>query len=528
MAIAEALRLLDAPGNPSRDIIVLTDGQRFAWRPEEPARWSILRELLKDVARRTGVSPRIWAIPFGNDAGQPTLPTPRSARWSCHAGLITPHLPITVVTSVSNSGPGPLTRTAELLVDGQPARGMAQVVGPIPPGGKAPLSFKTSIEAPGSHALTVRLTGGEDALKGDDESARAVEVTAALPVLLVDGEPGTEPLSGETDFLRAALAPAGAETLQIKARTVRSDAFRADDLKDQRVIVLANVERLDPEQTSAIVHLLDSGGGVLVAPGDKVDAAFANTSLYQDGNGWLPAKLGALKGDPDRRLTVAHPAPQTFIGPALAPFGKGDNPPLAGADLFAYSILEPSKEASVVARLDTGDPWIIERRYRRGRVAILAGPVDAEGGTLPVNPDFVPWAHELIFHLADADSGARNVRPGEPIVLELSPIPPADVTTLSVTTPGGLQAQATVTRNDGRALAQFDDTTEPGLYQLAAAKSTGWFRVRDGCRGRPRVGSSIPGAGRDGGPGSRLAVELRGRAGSPRRPAFRGRPRGPS
>ncbi len=203
------------------------------------------------------------------------------------------------------------------------------------------------------------------------------------------------------------------------------------DLKEQRVIVLANVERLDPEQTTAIVHLLDSGGGVLVAPGDKVDAAFANTSLFQDGNGWLPAKLGALKGDPDRRLTVAHPAPQTFIGPALSPFGKGDSPPLAGADLFAYSILEPAKEASVVARLDTGDPWIVERRYRRGRVAILAGPMDAEGGTLPVNPDFVPWAHELIFHLADADSGARNVRPGEPIVLELRPIPPADVATLA-------------------------------------------------------------------------------------------------
>jgi len=230
MAIAEALRLLDAPGNPSRDIIVLTDGQRFAWRPEEPARWSILRELLKDVARRMGVSPRIWAIPFGNDAGA-DLANASVGPLELSRGLITPHLPITVVTSVSNGGPSPLTRTAELLVDGQPVRGMAQVVGPIPPGGRAPLSFKTSIEAPGSHALTVRLTGGEDALKGDDESARAVEVTAALPVLLVDGEPGTEPLSGETDFLRAALAPLGAETLQIKALTVRSDAFRADDLK---------------------------------------------------------------------------------------------------------------------------------------------------------------------------------------------------------------------------------------------------------------------------------------------------------
>jgi hypothetical protein len=85
----------------------------------------------------------------------------------------------------------------------------------------------------------------------------------------------------------------------------------------------------------------------------------------------------------------------------------------------------------------------------------------------------------LIFHLADADSGARNVRPGEPIVLELNPIPAADVATLSVTTPGRAagpshrrapegsgQRSATVTRNDGRAWAQFDDTTEPGLYQI--------------------------------------------------------------
>ena len=40
MALAEALRLLEPPGNPARDVIVLTDGQRFAWRPDEPARWS--------------------------------------------------------------------------------------------------------------------------------------------------------------------------------------------------------------------------------------------------------------------------------------------------------------------------------------------------------------------------------------------------------------------------------------------------------------------------------------------------------
>ena len=470
-ALNEALRLLEAPGNPARDIILLTDGQRFAWRPDEPARWAVLREVYKDLARRSGVEPRLWAIPFGAGTG-PDGPNGSVAPLELSRGLITPNLPITVTTSVANAGPGPLTRTAELLVDGQAAQGSAQVVGPIPAGGQAPLSFKVSIAAPGSHALAVRL-GGDDALPGDDEAARAVEVTAALPVLLVDGEPGVEPLSSETDFLRAALAPAGAEALQAQARVVRADAFAADDLKGRRVVVLANVERLDPKQAAAIAHFLDEGGGVLVAPGDKADADFANTSLHQGGAGWLPAKLGAAKGDATKHQAVAHPAPRTFTGPALAPFGQGDDPALGGADLFAYRLLAPAKGASVTARLDTGDPWIVERPYKKGRVAVLAGPIDAEGGTLPVNPDFVPWAHELIFRLADADAGARSVRPGEPIVLDLAPAPPPAVTSLAVTTPDGSKAAAEVTREDGKARARFDATGEPGLYQIRLSDPPG-------------------------------------------------------
>ena len=471
-ALNEALRLFEAPGNPARDIILLVDGQRFAWRPDEPARWAVLREVYKDLARRTGVEPRLWAIPFGAGAG-PDGPNGSVAPLELSRGLITPNLPITVATAVANAGPGPLTRTAELLIDGQAVPGSAQVVGPIPAGGKAPLTFKATIAAPGSHALAVRLAGGDDALPGDDEADRAVEVTAALPVLLIDGEPGVEPLSSETDFLRAALAPAGAEALQAQARVVRADAFAADDLKGRRVAVLANVERLDPKQSAALAHFLDEGGGVLVAPGDRADVDFANASLYQGGSGWLPAKLGALKGDATKRQAVAHPAPRTFTGPALAPFGQGDDPALAAADLFAYRILEPAKGASVVARLDTGDPWIVERPYRKGRVAVLAGPIDAEGGTLPVNPDFVPWAHELIFRLADADSGARSVRPGEPIVLDLDPAPPPAVTTLAVTPPDGSKAKADVTRADGKAQAHFDGTGEPGLYQIRLPEPPG-------------------------------------------------------
>ena len=77
MALAEALRLLETPGNPARDVIILTDGQRSSWRPEEPARWSLPREIHRDISRRSGVTPRVWVINFGGTSGPPR-PTNRS------------------------------------------------------------------------------------------------------------------------------------------------------------------------------------------------------------------------------------------------------------------------------------------------------------------------------------------------------------------------------------------------------------------------------------------------------------------
>jgi hypothetical protein len=475
MAIADALRLLEVPGNPARDIIVLTDGQGIAWRSGETSRWAFLRELYQQAARRSGEPPRISTIAFGSSEAD-QLSNAAVGPLELARGLITPGLPITVKATVSCAGDAPITRTAELRLDDRPIPGLTAMIGPIPPGGSAPLSFETSIESPGSHVLSIRLTGAGDGLPSDDESSRAIEVTAALRVLLVDGDPGTEPLSSETDFLRAALAPAGADRLQTDAKTTRLADFLPGDLAGCRVVVLANVARLDSAQLSAINRLLDSGGGVLFAHGDKVDASFANSALFQGGDGWLPARLGIRKGDSTRREAIAHPSPRTFIGPALADFATGDSPSLAAADLFSYTLLEPAKGAVVVARLDTGDPWIVERAHGRGRVAILAGPIDAAGGTLPVNPDFVPWAHELIFHLADADSQGRNVQPGEPIVIAIDPAPPTDVDRIPVTKPDGTTTEAPVSRAGERAQARLDDSSEPGVYQFTLRDSQGGTR----------------------------------------------------
>jgi hypothetical protein len=462
-ALVDAFRILGRTNNPGRAVIVLTDGQRHAWRAGESGRWALVR----DLHRRLPFPPAIWSIAFG--VGESSgMPNGSVGPLAVTCAMVTPGLPLAVTTTVENTGPGPLSRTAELLADGRPVTGSAQVVGPIPAGGRAPLSFQTSLTAPGSHLLTVRLDG-VDALPGDDESNIPIEVAPAIPVLLVDGEPGSEPFSGETDFLRAALAPTGDETPQVRARVIAPGKLDAGSLGGQAVVVLANVDRLTPEQMAALGAFVDSGGGLLIAPGDRTDARSLGAI------GWMPARLGDRKGDATTRRTIAHPAPRTFSGPLMPPFGQGDDPPLGEADFFAYRVLAPAPGASVSARLDTGDPWVVERPWGRGRVLMLATPIDAEAGTLPANPDFVPLTHEWALHLAGGGGRSPIVRAGEPLIFPLDPPPAPGVATLPLETPDGHPAHVAVVRGGDSVHARFDDTSDTGVYRLKLPDPPGGF-----------------------------------------------------
>jgi hypothetical protein len=288
-----------------------------------------------------------------------------------------------------------------------------------------------------------------------------------MPALLVDGEPGREPLGGETDFLRIALAPRGDDASTIKTTVIDSKAITPDAFKGQRVIVLANVDQMAPALLAAIEEFVSSGGGLLIAPGDRTDANFAADAA------WLPATLGATKGDVTKRQAVAHPAPRTFSGPALGPLGQGESPALAEADLFAYRVLDPREGSTVLARLDTGDPWVVERPHGRGRVILLASALDAEAGTLPVNPDFVPLAHELILHLGAGSTASPSVRPGEPIVFDLPGVVVASGTTLPLLTPDGTTIRLPAVRSDNSTRVRVADTSMAGVYRLTRPNPPG-------------------------------------------------------
>jgi hypothetical protein len=106
---------------------------------------------------------------------------------------------------------------------------------------------------------------------------------------------------------------------------------------------------------------------------------------------------------------------------------------------------------------------------------LLATPLDAAGGTLPVNPDFVPLVHEWVLHLAGGRARPGAVRPGEPLTFDLDPPPAPEVTSLPLRTPGGETVAAEVVRAAGGARARYRETVEPGVYRLALPDPPGGF-----------------------------------------------------
>ena len=220
-------------------------------------------------------------------------------------------MPATVTAEIANAGPGPATRTAELLLDGRAVAGSSRPVRPIPPGGRSSATFRASIPDPGSHLVTVRLRPDVDPTPADDEASAAVRVAPALLGVAGRGPPTAEPLGGAVDFLRIALAPTGDDAPLARATVIPAGSLDAGSLRGRSFVVLADVARLSPASAAALGRFVAEGGGLLIAPGGRTDPADWGTAPARR-PGWLPARLGASKRairPPARPRPILRPAP---------------------------------------------------------------------------------------------------------------------------------------------------------------------------------------------------------------------------
>jgi len=390
----------------------------------------------------------------------------------------------------------------DLLVDGfkqqtAPARDIA-------PGGTAEWELRHVFRTAGPHEITVELP--PDNLTKDDRRFLALDTRESIRVLCVDGEPGTELFTGETDYLRQALRPgtpsfplpsgggrgrapawegapppyppprgegeseaAMAERVSLfDPEAVTVGGLLPSHLPRYDIVVLANVARLDAEPLAALERTIREGGSLVVFLGSRVDAAFYNQSLYRGGQGLLPCSLGEVVGEGSDRAKAAHIAGDLGDHPFLGLFREQQTIKLTSPLFFRYRRLEGAEgrpDVRVVCRFEGGAPALVEAKVGRGRVVVFASTADDAWTDLPSWPAYLALVQEVFTQVARDPGEQRNVMVGQPLVAHLAPR--LFGKPVGLLRPGEAEPVAlAVTAGEGLVTATYGQTDRAGVYKL--------------------------------------------------------------
>jgi hypothetical protein len=203
-AFQAAASALNKASNGAREIVVLSDFQRADWKPfAEGGSIPALDSLMKQEPK-----PMLTLFRLNNDLTENLS----IAAMDLSALVAAEGQPIGVRVRIKNHGKRLWQDVAlHLEADGTRLRTTRITV---PGDGEVTTSFTHAFDKVGDHALGIRLEG--DALADDNVAQGIVHVRHQIDVLLVDGKPGNEPLSGAADFLEIALSPHMAAAANLK------------------------------------------------------------------------------------------------------------------------------------------------------------------------------------------------------------------------------------------------------------------------------------------------------------------------
>ncbi|HRQ88923.1 MAG TPA: PA14 domain-containing protein, partial [Bacteroidia bacterium] len=282
----------------------------------------------------------------------------------------------------------------------------------------------------------------------------ALNVASELKVLLVEGRPSGRAFERSAAFAAIALAPSSL-TLDptLSANIPGTSDAAADDfnpdldptldpvrfLVDPQVValpdlaqiadfsaydtvVLADVPRLSGAVAAALANYVNEGGGLLVAAGPRAQADFYNAWTVEGGLPLLPAALGEpVVVPPGDALSPSLP---TLAFPALAKIadaGRSDFGTVAVSAYRPQTIPDAlAKESAVGARLNNGEILLSSRKPGRGQVVLLGMSLDLSSGNLVTRQSFLPFLHELVYHLADPAAYRLDLDPAWEIDLALA------------------------------------------------------------------------------------------------------------
>jgi hypothetical protein len=458
--LQEAIKAHPA-GEMARFVTLVTDGQARSWRTDAAGAWSSIQTLAKKA------SPPVFTsvILAGDDAGPArnlAVEKLAAAREMVGVGQ-----PVILTAAVRNTGAVPTEATSLAWSAGEQSLGVSTVPA-LQPGVGTTLRLSQPFATSGLVEVSCRLVG-EDDLPPDDSSRLLLEVTRAVPILLVEGEPQTDPSLSDTRYFLAALGyrvglPKSAAVFQPKLISYQN--LRREELSAFSCVVLANIPRLPADLVQKLASYVNSGGGLWIALGEQTDVEAFNQGFFQQSVGLSPLALRQPVGDAEDHEKFTLLVPPAADHPATALLAD-----LQRLDIHRVQVYrrhqfdsETQSSVSVLLRAEGGAPLAVEKNLGRGRVIVQAIPLGLAWSSFPLCHAYVVMAHEWLWYLVEPSLVKRNLQAGEPLQTT-RPIESASGTA-SLETPTGWRAQLIGQEEDNRLVFRYAKTLFPGEYRL--------------------------------------------------------------
>ena len=372
-SLARAFALLDGAENPAREALIVSDLQASTFI--DSAR----------VPAPEGV--RVTLLPVGERVHSNVAVTDARVL----SRVVEAGQPVEVEATLVNYGTDPVEDyVASLYLDGER---VAQAAADLEPGVPSAVRLTATPQRRGWLRGEVRTEADE--FEWDNTRYLTLHVPETRRVLLVEGA------DQRADLVELALGLGGEQT-RFAVTTVPESALAAQDLDAFDVVVLVGPESLASGERAAVARFVQSGGGLMVFPSERAEAADYDALFTALGGGSLGAGVGTLGGAAPvaqfGRVDLEHPLFEGVFEDGLG--SRVESPTIT----FARPYVPGAGDENTLIDLSTGAPFLQEIRSGGGTALVFAVAPDPRWGDFPVRGLFVPLLYRAVYYLAaDAD-----------------------------------------------------------------------------------------------------------------------------
>jgi len=333
---------------------------------------------------------------------------------------------------------------------------------------------ETAVYVPPGQSRVIKLPRPEDnlqadriVLRGDDQefdnTYYVVPPRKQQVKLIYLGSDAADDEHGPQYYLRLATSGDALRQVEIEAQEKDDGAVLVVEPRPQLVIV---TRKPAADMAAKLKAFAERGGTLVLAPSDQ-DAATVIPAVLDDVELAAQPRSGGeflLLGEID----FTHPLFAPFANPRYNDFTKihfWKHRPLA---------LKEGAATQAIARFESGEPAVLERRLDKGRVVVLASGWHPDESQLALSTKFVPFLAAMLDQACGSAEPLASITVGQSV-----PLATDDETSTVIRKPDGSEtrvpaANSRLTTHHSLASGLTD---QPGIYTIGGSTSEDRFAV---------------------------------------------------